>query len=80
MGSCCPPRFARLCEPVCYGFPLVASAALGADGVGCTDPDENLAKTLSMLAATAYVGVASLLGGAVEEPVATPRLISSDSG
>lgn len=70
------PDLVRLCEPDCSGFLLVAPAALGADGVSCTDPGENLAKTLSMPAATASVDVASLLGGAIEEPVATPQLIS----
>ena len=74
------PDLVWLCEPDCSGLLLVASAALGANGVGCIDPDENLAKTLSMPAAMASTDVASLLGGAVEEPVATPRLISSDSG
>ena len=60
----------------CSGFLLVAPATLGADWVGCTDPGETLAKTLSMPAAMASTDVASLLGGAVEELVATPQLMS----
>lgn len=70
----------RMHKHDCSGFLLVAPAALGADWVGCTDPGETLAKTLSMPTAMASADVASLLGGAVEELVATPQLMSSDSG
>lgn len=70
------PDLVRLREPDCSVFLLVASAALGADGVGCTVPGENPGKTFSMPTAKAFADVAFRLGGAVEEPAATPQLMS----